>query len=257
MDLFWLKLLLSFLVGGAYIAFTIWASEKFGSRIGGLLIGMPSTVLVSLIFIAWTQDLTVAVSAVPIMPAVMAANSLFISAFILLHGNGEARAFIAGLAVWFILTLPLAIIHLENIIYSLLIAAVYFAIAIIVLRKFPHKKLPAFATSKKEFIVRSVFAGMVVAISVFLGKEFGPLWGGMFASFPAAFSSSILLITRKHGIRFAASVARSMPFGSMANVVFVVAFFLSAPAIGIIQGILLSLIVSIAAAAAFYKLFLK
>ena len=42
-DVFLFKLLLSFVVGGCYIAAMLWVSERFGSKIGGILIGLPLT----------------------------------------------------------------------------------------------------------------------------------------------------------------------------------------------------------------------
>ena len=91
MDLFWIKLILSFFIGGTYIAFTIWIAEKFGSKIGGIILGLPSTTLVSLIFIAWTQD----VSALTALPTTTAAfcKRTFVSAFILSYRYGIKIAF--------------------------------------------------------------------------------------------------------------------------------------------------------------------
>ena len=44
-DVFLFKLLLSFVVGGCYIAAMLWVAERFGSKIGGILIGLPSNLL--------------------------------------------------------------------------------------------------------------------------------------------------------------------------------------------------------------------
>ena len=57
---FWYKLLLSFLVGGCWVTLTTIIAEKFGSKIGGLLGGLPSTIVVSLLFIGLTQNAEVA-----------------------------------------------------------------------------------------------------------------------------------------------------------------------------------------------------
>ena len=234
------KLLLSFIVGGSYIAFNIWVSEKFGSRIGGLLIGLPSTLLVSLIFIAWSQNSAAAVSAVPIVPAAIAANSLFLVAFIYLYSRGRAIALLGGVTVWFVLTFPLVFFSIKNIWISLLFATVFFALAVYRLRKFPHRKLEKFSLTRNELLFRIVFTGSLVALAVLLGKVLGPLWGGMFASFPAAFSSSIFILENKHGIDFASSVARTMPYGSMGNTLFAVIFFFLIPVVGIARGTIIA-----------------
>ena len=257
MDMFALKLLLSFLVGGAYIAFTIWLSEKFGSKLGGIAMGLPSTALVSFIFIAWTQDLSAAVSAAPITPLVTAACTIFVAAFVRFYGLGRAKSLALALLVWVALTIPFVLLHADSILFSLAVAAIFFAVSISYLRRFPHRKLPRNVSSTGEFLFRSAFAGTIVACAVFFGKTLGPLWGGLFAAFPAAYSSSLFLLSRKHGIDFTASVARSMPFGSIANVVFETAFFFLAYSLGLWGGLAAAYALSLAAAALMYKYFMR
>ena len=237
---FLLQLLLSFIVGGSYIAFTVWISEKFGSRIGGLMIGLPSTLLVGLLFIAWSQNSDAAVSAIPIVPAAIAANSLFLVVFIYLYKYGRAAALLGGIVVWFILTLPLVFFSIKSLLFSLAFAAVFFALALCFLRKLPHRKLEKLSLTRKEVVWRVVFTGSLVALSVYLGKAVGPLWGGMFASFPAAFSSSLLILENKHGIKFASSVARTAPYGSMGSVLFAVMFYVLVPTLGVVAGTIIA-----------------
>jgi hypothetical protein len=246
-EIFLLKLLLSFLIGGTYIAFTIWLSEKFGSKLGGIAIGLPSTSIVSIIFIAWTTGAQSAVDALAIIPAGIAVNGLFIAAYLFLYKPlGFYRALAAAFLVWFAIGLPLAYLHLDNLLFSVLVGALFFAISIPLLSRFPHRKLPEFHSRKREFLLRAAFSGTVVATAVLLGKFGGPLWGGLFACFPAAFSSSLILLTRKHGIDFAASVGRAMPLGNVGTVVFAVVFSILAAPTGFLFGISAGFIASIA-----------
>lgn len=256
MDPFILKLILSFIVGGLYIAFTIWVSEKYGSKIGGLLIGLPSTLLISLIFIYWTQNQSAAVSAIPIVPAAIAANSLFLVTFISLYQRGHLTAFFGAILLWFVITLPLVFNHISSLILSLAISIIFFTVAVLYLNKFPDRKLGEFILSKKEFLFRCVFAGLIVAMAVYLGKILGPLWGGLFASFPVAFFSSIYLLEKSHGIDFTSSVAKTMPYGSMGNVIFATAFYFFVPVHGMIIGLVVSYLLSLLFATAVYKLLL-
>lgn len=149
-----------------------------------------------------------------------------------------------GIVVWFVLTFPLVFFSVENIYFSIILALIFFGLAVYWFRKFPHRKLEKFTLIHKEFLFRIVFTGSLVSFSVLLGKVLGPLWGGMFASFPAAFSSSLLLLEDKHGIEFASSVAKTMPYGSMGNVLFAVAFFLLVPMIGFISGTVIAYFVA-------------
>ncbi len=238
MNLFFVKLVLSFLVGGSYIALTIWASERFGSKIGGVLVGLPSTLLVSLIFIAWTQNTGAALNAIPVVPAAIAANSLFLVAFITLYKHGKVIALAGALLCWLLLTLPLVLTRINNIGLSLFLAAVFFSPAVLYFRRFDHQRLMFFKSTGNIFIFRACYAGSFVALAVLLGRFWGPLWGGLFSSFPAAFSSALLLIERAHGIEFASSVAKSMPYGSMGNIIFIIVFYFLTPHVGLVYGLI-------------------
>lgn len=240
MDPFIVKLVLSFIVGGLYIAFTIWVSEKFGSKIGGLITGLPSTVLLSLIFIAWSQNPQVAVLAVTVVPSAISACTLFLVSFIFFYRFGRLLAFAIGILTWFSLSSPLVILHTNNIFLSVIIAIIFFTFSTQFLKKFPYRKIGKFQYCHKDFVFRIVFTGSIVAGVVLLTKILGPFWGGLFASFPAAYLSSMYLLSEKYGINFTASVAKTMVYGSMGNVVFAITFFLVVPMIGIISGTIIS-----------------
>src|SRR5262245_35915589 len=153
-DVFLFKLLLSFVVGGCYIAAMLWVSERFGSKIGGILIGLPLNSLISLIFIAWTQGAQAATAAVPVIPATIAANSILLVMFIHQYQYGRLIAYGSGLLGWLLLTFPLVIPPVQRIFALLLLAALFFTGAIYFLRKFPYRKIPKFTLPRAEFLFR-------------------------------------------------------------------------------------------------------
>ena len=253
MDEFQVKLLLAFLVGGSYIAFTIWVSQKFGSKLGGIAIGLPSTTLVSLLFIAWTQDSQAAVSAASIVPVGIAVSCIFVATFVNFYKRGRAQAFVIAFAVWLALNIPMALLNIRNMAVSIAISAALFAVSLKLVSKFRHSRLESSDFSKKRFIVSAAFAGTVVATAVFAGKALSPLWGGIATSFPAGFTSSILLLTGSHGIEFSASVAKAIPYGAMTTAVFAVVFYFLVPSFGLAVGTVTAYLASLAAAFVIYK----
>ena len=76
---FVLKLLLSFLVGGLYIAFVIRVSERVSAGVGGILAGMPTTVLISTFFIWWVQGTESVSAAIPMIVMGIGASVLFLT----------------------------------------------------------------------------------------------------------------------------------------------------------------------------------
>ena len=85
---FWYKLGLSFVVGSVWVTLSTITAERYGSKIGGLIGGLPSTAVVALLFIGFTQTPLAASEATTIMPLAQGFNGLFIIVYLLLVRRG-------------------------------------------------------------------------------------------------------------------------------------------------------------------------
>src|SRR5512136_435410 len=97
---FWLKLTLSFIVGSLWVTLTTLSAERFGSKIGGVIGGLPSTVVIALLFIGITQSSQVAAQSTTVMPLAQGLNGLFVLAFMLFIRRGLVPAILIALALW-------------------------------------------------------------------------------------------------------------------------------------------------------------
>ena len=117
-DIFLLKLLLSFIIGGGLVTIGTVASEKFGTKIGGLISGMPSTSLVALFFIGLSQSAFVASQSTAIIPIVVGIDALFVAVYILLSKINFYFAVSCSLLLWLASSLVLILIKFDNFAYS-------------------------------------------------------------------------------------------------------------------------------------------
>lgn len=238
MDLFWLQILLSFIVGGIYIALCILAAERFGSQWGGIIIGLPSTSLVSFAFIGLLQGTQAVVQAIPIVPIAFGMNAFYVLLFVKLEARyGWKAALAASLAMWAAIMLPVTLLHPENLALTTAAGIACMGLAVFWGRSITNLKVDKPHTSAADFALRAIFAGLVIASSVFLAKTQGPIWGGLMAGFPAAFSASLVLISRKHGGGFAAAVAKNMPWGNLACIPYLLVAYILLPAVGLWAGL--------------------
>lgn len=252
MDFFWIKVALSFCIGGLYIAGSLRLAEKYGSRIGGILVGLPSTTLISVIFIAWTQNAQVALDAIPIIPLSVALSSVFIVLFILFSRYGTVKALVTALLIWFCMTGSLVILEFRDVQVSLLLSIIVFSGTFLFFKRIPDRKSAPIKLTKRQFIGRACLTGSIIALAVILAKFLGPLWGGLFGSFPAAYSSSLVLLTRAHGRDFAASVGKGMAYGSIGIIVFVLGFYYITPLSNVVVGIASGYAAALCFAVCFY-----
>jgi hypothetical protein len=117
---FWLKLALGFLVGSLWVTLTTLSAERFGSKVGGLIGGLPSTVVIALLFIGYTQSPQVAAEATTVMPLAQGLNGLFILAFLLFIPRGLRMALPISLLAWFSLAAILYQLDLQRFLISIL-----------------------------------------------------------------------------------------------------------------------------------------
>ncbi|MEE8318736.1 MAG: DUF3147 family protein [Dehalococcoidales bacterium] len=221
-DIFFLKMALSFLIGGAWITLATVLAEKFGTKLGGVIAGLPSTTAVALFFIAWTQTPLIVSEATTIIPLAMGANALFVLAYSLLVRYGFWLSLTAALGIWLVLSFGLVLLNFDNFPLSLAGFVVLLTFAYFIL----EKKSGITSEGKKDvhytgrqLISRAIFSGVMVAFAVLMGKVGGPLWGGIFSIFPAVYISIIFITHLAHGKSFSLAILKVVMLSGQVNVI--------------------------------------
>ena len=207
------NVLLAFLVGGAWVAASTLAADRFGSRVGGFIAALPSTVVVALFFIGWGQGLDAAVRAAGIVPLSFANTGLFLLWFTLLAKRRFGRPLAAALFLWFVFATAIVFFRPAHLAPSVAIYLLTAAASWLVFRRLDFSGGAGQAHrhhSAAVVAIRALFGGVLVAASVVLSKVAGPLFGGISAAFPAVFLSSLFFGYREHGLSFAKAMAVAM-----------------------------------------------
>lgn len=250
-DPFVLKLLLSFFVGSIWIVFLSIFSERFGSKIGGAIAGIPATMVVSLFFIGWTESIQMVVNSISIIPLIVGINVLFTVLFIKMSNNFY-KAIISALFFWFILSIFFVSIGFNNFYSSLFIFFIIIISSYYILEKrftISSIKKKKVNYTKKELFVRAVLSGILILISVLLTRIGGPLLGGAFASFPVLTVALILILYRKHQMDFTNGLLKNFILsGSINVVIFITIVRFTLPTLGLFFGIIISFFASLISA---------
>lgn len=211
-DAFTLKLILAFLVGSIWITAATMLSERLGTKIGGIVGGLPSTIVIALFFIGWTQSPQAVVQATTLVPMTIGAVAIFTVLFVLLAKKNFFLALFGSLSAWAVLVL-LGILLKPNFIFSIVVYCILFAFSYYILEirsdiqsvsKQPMRyTLPVLA-------FRGIVSGAIVAGAVWIAKITGPLVGGVFGTFPAVFLSTAVITYLTHGSGFSGAVMKSL-----------------------------------------------
>lgn len=242
--LFYSKIFLSFLVGGIWIALTTVAAERLGSKSGGFIGGLPSTAVVALFFIGLTQDPLAAAEATTLIPFVQGINGVFLLLFALTAKHGALFAFITALPAWFVLTGALAASGIRTFPLSVsawIILAVGSYLLVEQRMTIPSQRRLTLSATKLQILFRAVFGGGMIVLAVLVSRLSGPVYGGIFAAFPAMFVSTLIVTHRSGGAPFSRAVAKSLLFSGMVNIpVYAILVRYSYPLAGLLAGTFLA-----------------
>ena len=243
----WLtQFVLPFVLSALIVIIITVTAERFGTKVGGIIGTLPTTIAVAFIFIAYYNGTNFATKAVAVVPAELGINILFLLIFALAAFRSLPFALTISLLVWTTLSATLVLIDLQNILISL---ATYVALMIpaflfLEMRKkvTSSQRVKAHYTWQK-ILLRGFFAGSMIALAVLLANV-GATLSGIFSVFPAIFLSTMTIFVLEHGPAFAGAMAKSMIFGSLTTVSYATAIYYLYSPYGIIWGTLAAYIIA-------------
>lgn len=246
---FLLKILLSFIVGGIWITLSTIIAERLGSKLGGVLAGLPSTIIISLFFIGWTQSPEVAVQATTVVPIIMGINALFVVVYALLRNSNFYIAVGGALAFWACASFILAAVKFSSFLISMIGFAVFVIFSYFILEKwhsFPSASKKYVKYQLPILLIRGVLSGLIIAFAVIMTKVSGPLLGGMFSAFPAVMLSTMIITYFAHGTDFSLAVLKIITVSGPVNVVvYAIAVRFLYGSTGLVLGTVISFIISL------------
>jgi hypothetical protein len=222
-------------------------AEKFGTKIGGILGTIPTTIIIAYIFIALNRGVDFASASIAVVPAEIGINILFIFITVVLIKRSIFKAFAVSFTFWAFASFILWYTNLENVFISIPIFLFSMIGTFIVLEKKNQvksisKKMVHYTI--KKIMYRGILAGLVISISVLLSNV-GPVLSGIFSVFPAIITSTMIICYYEHGPDFASGMAKSMIFGSTSVMSYAVTIHFTYPIYGIVLGSLIAFIISL------------
>lgn len=258
---FHLLLGLSFLVGSIWVTLTSIVAERLGSKIGGLIGGLPSTAIVSFFFIGLTQSPQTAAIATNVFPLAYSITGLFLVFYALFSRKGFLIAIVGSLLIWFSLSALVVLFDIDNFFISLLAYALVFSISYYVLEKrlkIPSSGRTKINTNSLQILGRAIFSGLIITFAVFMSKAGGPIFGGIFSAFPAVFISILIISYKSRGMDFSRAVTKPLMITGMLTVVaYGTAVRYLYPSLGLVAGTVGAYMISLVCAYVSYAIFQK
>ncbi|MCC4227156.1 DUF3147 family protein [Zunongwangia profunda] len=258
---FIIKVVLSLIVGGIWVASSTVVVDKFGTKVGGLIAGLPSTVVIALFFIGLNQGVESVVASTSVVPLAFAANGPFMLVYAALSKKGLWLSMGAALLVWFGISYLIILLDFNNFSWGLGICIVVLIVSTIIFEKtFSALSVVGQKTEYKglNLLARALFAGIIIGAAVLASKFLSPLFGGILASFPAVFVSTLIILHKSRGAKIAIGLAKALLISGFINVMsYIIAIRLLYTSVGIYWGTLIGLLISLATAYVTHQFILK
>ena len=236
MDPFWIRWILSIIVGGSWVTATSIIAERIGPKLGGLIGGMPSTALVSFLFIALTQSAQTAVAATTVVPMSVGFYCFFFLTYLLLARRGFLTALMGSLTVWLLFATFSVVLNVQSFFWSvaiwivLITSSIWYALTCIHLQ--PVSKVTIRYTPVM-LLGRAALSGIIISIAVLMAKLAGPVWGGVLSTFPALTVSTLLITRTTGGIEFSRHFMKNILISTTINLgIFAILVRISFAAVG-------------------------
>jgi hypothetical protein len=245
MDPFIIKVILSLIIGIVFVVISTYIAERVSGKLGGLIVGLPSTAVISLLFVGLTQGIPAALTASTIVPYSSGLYCFFFIAFLLLTKNGFKKGLTSSLIIWFIFAFLAAKFPPNNLLESiivwlvLIIPTIFWAVKTIHIN---HNHIPKKIISSTLWL-KAILTGTVIGIIVIISKLAGPKWGGIFATFPALTISTMLITIKSGGVEFTRLIAKNILISTTTTIgIFAILCYFLYPIMGVILGTILSYI---------------
>jgi len=223
-------------------------AEKYGTKTGGVIGTIPSTIIIAFLFIAVDKGVLFTSDSVAVVPAEMGINLIFLLIFALLSQRKIPIALAGSLLGWTVLTSLIYYSNVTSIVVSLVVFLFCFLFTFFILDK--KKKITSQDTIKVHYtplklLGRSLVAGIVIAIAVTFSNV-GTILSGIFSVFPAIFLSTMLISLKEHGPQFTGAMAKGMIYGSPSVVSYAVGIHFFYPLVGILIGTISAFVIALA-----------
>jgi uncharacterized membrane protein (GlpM family) len=242
-----IQVIIPFVLSALIVVIITVIAERYGTKVGGLLGTLPSTIVVAFIFISLNTNVNFASKSVAVVPAEMGVNVFFLFFFTILIKRGLTTATVGALCIWSIISAIFYFYNLHDIYLSIIIYGILLGVAFLVLEKvmkIQSKGKVKVKYTPTKIAFRGLLAATVVTISVLLSNV-GAVLSGIFSVFPAIFLSTMLITVSEHGSEFSGGMAKAMIIGTMSTVSYAVAIHFLYPVYDIIWGTVVAYGISI------------
>lgn len=232
-------------------------SKRSNPFLGGMLLGLPLGIGLSVYFITYSEGVSFMVDSIPWGIAGLIPSMLFCLFYL---AGGRIFKFKSrllsmmissalGLSAFFITGFLLSLIHLSYIVAAAIFFAAYFVI-IVIIRAIRIEKTESADKDKAStliiFIIRGLISALIIVAITGAASVTGNRWAGILSAFPSTTYSLLLVLHFESGNSFYPSVISGFSYGVSTLAVFYMLCYAFLPLLGLNFGFIAAYVICIA-----------
>ena len=227
MNAFVLDLILSFVVGGTWVVLASMAAQRFGGKVGGFIAGLPSTSVLAIFFITYTEGARHGYDVTGVFPLAISANAIFLAAFVVFSGKKFSVGLLGALILWIFVQSVLLYVHPVRFDVVLILGIFLFLASLLLISNIdtPDPGTRPVHHGIIEIAIRAGAGGSIIVLAMLGSRLGGPVFGSILSAFPATVVATLVITDVYGGKDLARIMARPMMISGVVNcMVFALAF---------------------------------
>ena len=178
------------------------AAQNFGGKVGGFIAGLPSTAVLAIFFITYTEGPRYGYDVTGVFPLAISVNAVFLAAFATFSRKSFSGGLLTGLIIWVLVQSVLLYFHSVGFSVVVILGVMLFLGSLLFVSRLdtPDPGARPVRHGMVEIAIRAGCGGAIIVLAMIGSRFGGPGLGGILSAFPATVIAT-LIITNTYGGR--------------------------------------------------------
>lgn len=195
------------------------AAQRFGGNVGGFIAGLPTTAVLTIFFITYTEGAHHGFNVTGIFPLAIAVNAVFLAAFAAFSRKSFSTGLLAALGIWLLVQSVLFCFHPVRFGVVVALGLLLFLVSLLFVGSIdiPDSRTRPVPHGLCDIVIRACSGGAIIVLAMVGSRWGGPVLGGILAAFPGTVVATLIITDVYGGRDLARIMARPMMISGVVN----------------------------------------
>ena len=244
-----------FVLGGIWVLLSSLAAQHFGGKIGGFIAGLPSTAVLAIFFITYTEGARHGFDVASVFPLAISVNAVFLAAFAAFSSKSFSTGLLISLGIWVLIESVCMYFRPVHFGVIVTLGILLFLVSFFYISRLhiPDPGIRPVRHGMFDMFIRAVSGGSIIVLAMLGSRLGGPVLGGILSAFPGTVVATLIISDAYGGRDLTRVMARPMMVSGVINcMVFAFAYRHTVMHMHVINALTISYAITLVSAACTY-----